>query len=77
MTIPEVDASFHVPLNEFDGKIAYGEKKGKRGVVLENHSAQLESSVELLAKIEKMAQTTFLSRSQHLVGKKSRIINEL
>ena len=63
MTIPLVDKTFDVPMNEFDGKIMYGEKKGERGVVCESHTAQLEPSVELLARIEKTAQTTFLMRS--------------
>lgn len=63
VTIPEVDKTFHIPVNEFDGKITYGEKKGKRGVVCESHTAQLEPSVELLAQFEKIAQTTFLTRS--------------
>ena len=67
VTIPEVDKSFIVPVNEFDGKITYGEKKREEGFISESHTSQLEPSVELLAKIEKMAQTTFLTRS--LLGK--------
>ena len=61
MTIPQVDNGFHVPVNEYDGKITYGEKKGKGDVVSESHTLQLEPSVEMLAKMEKIAQTTFLS----------------
>ena len=63
MTIPEVDKTFDVPVNEFDGKITYGEKKGEKGMVCESHVTQLKQSVELLAEFEKMAQTTFLKRS--------------
>ena len=63
VTIPEVDKTFDVPVNEFDGKITYGEKKGKKGMVCESHVTQLKPSVELLAEFEKMAQTTFLKRS--------------
>ncbi len=63
MTIPEVNKMFNIPVNEFDGKITYGEKKGERGVAFESHVTQLKPSVELLAEFEKMAQTTFLTRS--------------
>ena len=63
VTIPEVNRTFDVPVNEFDGKITYGEKKGKKGVVCESHVTQLKPSVELLAEFEKKAQTTFLKRS--------------
>lgn len=69
MTIPEVKETFDVPVSEFDGKITYGEKKGGRGVVFESHTAQLKPSVELLAKMEKIAQTNFLTRSINLIGK--------
>lgn len=63
MSIPEVSKTFDVPVNEFDGKITYGEKKRAEGVVCESHTSQLEPSVALLAKMEKVAQSTFLSRS--------------
>lgn len=64
MTIPQVNKMFDVPVNEFDGKITYGEKKkGKGGVACESRVTQLKPSVELLAEFEKMAQTTFLNRS--------------
>ena len=61
MTIPEVDKSFDVPVNEFDGKITYGEKRrseGALGVVY--HTAQLAPSVEQLARMEHLAQSNFL-----------------
>ena len=63
MTIPEVEKTFDVPVNDYDGKITYGEKMGTKGVVCESHVTQLKPSVELLADFEKMAQTTFLKRS--------------
>lgn len=64
VTVPEVDNNFDIPVNEFDGKITYGEKKGGGVTISESHTAQLEPSVELLAKMERMAQTTFLAQSQ-------------
>ena len=61
MTIPEVDNSFDVPVNEFDGKITYGEKRGTGGPsVFQYHTQQLAPSVEKLAKMELQAQTNFL-----------------
>lgn len=29
ITIPQVDATMAVPVDEYDGKVAYGEKRGK------------------------------------------------
>ena len=61
MTVPVVDSSFDVPVNEFDGKISYGQKRGQRGVALyEGHLAQLAPSVEELKLLESQAQTKFL-----------------
>ena len=61
VTIPDVDKSFDVPVNEFDGKITYGEKRrgeGAAGVIY--HTAQLAPSVEQLARMEHLAQSNFL-----------------
>ena len=60
VTIPEVSNSFQVPIDEYDGKIMYGEKKGKGGMAYEGHVAQLAPSVAQLAKMEQQAQTIFL-----------------
>ena len=62
MTVPVVDSAFDVPVNEFDGKISYGQKRGEGGgVTYEGHVAQLVPSVEELKKLESMAQTKFLN----------------
>ena len=61
VTIPEVDNTFDVPINEFDGKITYGEKRGSGGSGgFKYHTEQLAPSVELLTKMEKQAQSNFL-----------------
>ena len=61
VTIPEVDNSFDVPVNEFDGKIAYGEKRAESGRAgFQYHTAQLAPSREQLMKLEVQAQSNFL-----------------
>lgn len=60
VTIPEVSNAFHVPVDEYDGKVTYGEKKRGAGPAYEGHIAQLAPSVAQLAKVEHLAQTTFL-----------------
>ena len=61
VTIPEVSNTFEVPVDEYDGKITYGEKMRGKGPAYEGHVAQLAPSVARLTKMEKLAQTTFLS----------------
>ena len=57
-----MDSSFDIPVDEYDGKITYGEKKGKNGgIIYEGHLDQLAPSVEELKKLEYLAQTTFLN----------------
>ena len=60
VTVPEVSKTFEVPVNEFDGKVMYGEKRVQSSVTHESHVAQLAASVAQLARMEQLAQTTFL-----------------
>jgi ATP-dependent RNA helicase DDX1 len=60
VVIPEVTPTFDVPVNDYDGKITYGEKKSGKGFKAEYHTEQLSSSVEQLAKLEKAAQSSFI-----------------
>jgi ATP-dependent RNA helicase DDX1 len=61
VTIPQVDNSFDVPVNEFDGKITYGERRGKStGTGFQYHTVQLAPSRDQLMKMEKLAQSNFL-----------------
>ena len=49
MVIPEVTPTFEVPVNEYDGKIEYGERKAASGkgflAQYHMHTEQLVSSV--------------------------------
>ena len=60
MTIPHVTKKFDVPVNDYDGKTFYGAKKGRSEVSAQSHAAQLAPSVQQLAKMERLAQSTFL-----------------
>ena len=60
VTIPEVSNTFDVPVDEYEGKVTYGEKRGAEAAPYEGHIDQLASSVAQLAKMEQLAQTTFL-----------------
>ncbi len=60
MTIPETSAAFQVRVDEFDGKIVYGEKRKGGEKVCEGHVVQLAPSVAQLARMEHLAQTNFL-----------------
>ena len=61
VTVPVVDSTFDVPVNEFDGKITYGQKKGEGdGGLYQGHLAQLAPSVEELKRLESLAQSKFL-----------------
>ncbi len=60
VTIPEVSSTFDVPVNEYDGKITYGEKKTSGPTVAETHVELLSASVDQLASLEKRAQSNFI-----------------
>ena len=61
VTIPTVGHSFEVPVNEYDGKVVYGERRKGEGFVYESHTSLLAPSVAELAKLELAAQNTFIS----------------
>lgn len=60
ITITQVDKNLQVPVNEFDGKVVYGEKLKNKGTCYEDHVAQLQPIVQNLAKLEAKAQLSFL-----------------
>lgn len=60
ITIQQVDKDLNVPLNEFDGKVVYGEKLKNKGTGYEDHVKQLAPIVQNLAGLERKAQTAFL-----------------
>jgi ATP-dependent RNA helicase DDX1 len=61
-TITAVEKDMKVPINEFDGKVVYGEKRGNKGSFYKTHTDQLAPSVMELADLERRAQSSFLSR---------------
>ncbi|XP_052873297.1 ATP-dependent RNA helicase Ddx1 [Anopheles cruzii] len=62
VTIPQITKDMKVPLNEFDGKVVYGEKRLNTGTGYKDHVEQLGPVVQELARLEKEAQTLYLKR---------------
>lgn len=60
VTIQQVDSDIKVPMNEFDGKVTYGEKRLAIGSNYENHVQQMAPVVAELAALESRAQVAFL-----------------
>lgn len=60
ITIPQVDRDMKVPLNDFDGKVVYGEKLQNKGNNYVDHVEQLSPIVKNLSQLESKAQTAFL-----------------
>lgn len=61
ITITQVDKNIQVPVNDFDGKVVYGEKLQNKGSNYEDHVEQLRPAVETLSKLESKAQLMFLN----------------
>lgn len=49
-------------MNEFDGKVVYGEKSKAQGSNYENHVGQLQQVLKQLTKLEDHAQHLFLKK---------------
>lgn len=62
ITIPHVGTDLKVPMNEFDGKVVYGEKSKAQGSNYENHVGQLQQVLKQLTKLEDHAQHLFLKK---------------
>jgi ATP-dependent RNA helicase DDX1 len=62
ITIQQIDKEMKVPMNEFDGKVVYGEKIKKVGSGYKDHVAQLMPIVESLTEMETLAQRIFLRK---------------
>ncbi|XP_032665777.1 ATP-dependent RNA helicase Ddx1 [Odontomachus brunneus] len=60
VTIQQVGMDIKVPLNEFDGKVTYGEKRAAMGSNYVNHVQQMAPIVAELAALESKAQLAFL-----------------
>lgn len=60
ITITQVDQNMEVPLNEFDGRVVYGEKLLNKATNYEDHVEQLQPIVQSLSQLESKAQLAFL-----------------
>lgn len=62
VTIQQVDASMKVPLNDFDGKVTYGQKRSNMGSNYQNHVQQMAPYVKQLSSLESKTQLLYLKR---------------
>ena len=62
VTIQQVESDIKVPLDEFDGKVTYGQKRSNTGSGYQNHVKQLIPIVDELAQLEANAQSIFIRR---------------
>ena len=69
-TIAQVPATLEVPVNEFDGKVIYGEKKKAKEGIFKGHADQLAPTVDELLKLEKRIQSNYL-KMKFASGQKS------
>ena len=53
--------TLEVPVDEFDGKVVYGEKRQNKGNLFKGHVDLLAPSVKELMDLEKKTQITFLN----------------
>lgn len=59
-TIPVVDTSFEVPVDDYDGKITYGQRRKGSGFQYSGHVEEMAPVVARLTELEKEAQCSFL-----------------
>ena len=60
-TIAQVPRTLEIPVNEFDGKLVYGEKRQVKASAFRGHVDVLAPSVKELIDLEKKTQLTFLN----------------
>ena len=53
-----------VPMNDFDGKVTYGQKRANLGSDYQNHVQQMAPVVAELASLESQAQLMYLKLHQ-------------
>ncbi|KAI0227121.1 ATP-dependent RNA helicase DDX1 [Lamellibrachia satsuma] len=61
VTIDQVGPELEVPVNEYDGKVVYGQKLKRKGPSYEGHVASLAPTVKELYQLEKRAQTSYFN----------------
>ncbi|KPP75890.1 ATP-dependent RNA helicase DDX1-like [Scleropages formosus] len=59
-TITQCEPDLKVPVDEFDGKVTYGQRRAAGGGLYKGHVDVLAPTVQELASLEKEAQTSFL-----------------
>ncbi|MCJ8750037.1 hypothetical protein PDJAM_G00194460 [Pangasius djambal] len=59
-TITQCEPDIKVPVDEFDGKVAYGQRRAAGGGLYKGHVDILAPTVQELANLEREAQTSFL-----------------
>ncbi|XP_064486490.1 ATP-dependent RNA helicase DDX1-like [Ornithodoros turicata] len=62
VTIQQVEPDLHIPADEFDGKVAYGQKRQQMGSMYETHTKQMAPAVQELAQLEHKSQSLFIER---------------
>ncbi|KAH8314855.1 hypothetical protein KR074_005377 [Drosophila pseudoananassae] len=62
ITIQQVDRAMEVPVNDFDGKVVYGQKNLNTGSGYADHVEQLVPTVRKLTDLELQSQSLFLKR---------------
>ena len=63
-TIQEIQDDFKIEVNEFDGKVVYGQKRAANsGSNYANHVEELAGTVSFLSQLERDAQINFLNMS--------------
>jgi ATP-dependent RNA helicase DDX1 len=61
ITIDQVDTSLKITMNEFDGKVTYGQKRSNTGTGYKGHVEMLAPAVKELAALETRAQASYLN----------------
>ncbi|XP_015121411.1 ATP-dependent RNA helicase Ddx1 [Diachasma alloeum] len=62
ITIQQVGSDIKVPMNEFDGKVVYGQKRMDMGTNYQNHVQQMAPVVKDLAMLESKAQIAYVRK---------------
>jgi len=61
VTIAQVEPNLKVPVNDFDGKVVYGQKVSNNQSNYQNHVDQLKPAVSKLSELELQSQSLFLT----------------
>lgn len=61
VTIDQVGCDLKVPLDEFDGKVTYGQKRRNMGSMYKGHVESLAPAVKELGQLEKRAQSSYIN----------------